>query len=72
MEQLEQAEKFEAMHREQGIQEALRNMPTGESLTHCEECGEPIPEARRKAAKGCTHCIECAEFVQQRRSGGKI
>ena len=24
-------------------------LPTGESLSDCEECGEPIPPARRKA-----------------------
>lgn len=65
MEQLEQAEKFEAMHRQQSIQEALNMLPTGESRTHCEECEEPIPEARRQAVKGCTHCVECAELLQR-------
>jgi len=35
------------------------NRPAGESSTHCEECGAPIPEKRRIAAKGCTRCAEC-------------
>lgn len=30
-----------------------------ESEEFCEECDEPIPEARRIAVKGCTHCVAC-------------
>lgn len=29
------------------------------SATHCEECCEPLPEARRKAYPGCTMCVDC-------------
>ncbi|WP_424933508.1 DksA/TraR family C4-type zinc finger protein [Amaricoccus macauensis] len=36
-----------------------RRGPTGESLTHCAECEEPIPEARRKAIPGVKLCIDC-------------
>jgi phage/conjugal plasmid C-4 type zinc finger TraR family protein len=36
-----------------------RGRPMGESLTHCAECGEPIPEARRKAVPGVKLCIDC-------------
>ena len=31
----------------------------GESLAFCEECGESIPEARRKAVPGVRLCIKC-------------
>ncbi len=34
------------------IHRARRNVPQGESLLYCEECGEEIPEARRKAMPG--------------------
>jgi len=45
-----------------------KNMPTGESHTHCADCGEPIPQARRMAAKGCARCAECqAEHEQLER-----
>lgn len=27
----------------------------------CAECGEPIPDARRKALPGVGLCVECAE-----------
>jgi len=32
---------------EDAVQRARSQMPKGESLTHCEECDAPIPEARR-------------------------
>ena len=31
----------------------------GESERYCQECGEPIPEARRKALKGVRFCVTC-------------
>jgi len=31
----------------------------GESLTHCEDCGEKIPEARRQAIAGARRCMTC-------------
>ena len=37
----------------------LRRQPQGESLTHCAECDEPIPEARRAAIPGVKLCILC-------------
>jgi phage/conjugal plasmid C-4 type zinc finger TraR family protein len=38
---------------------ARARMPAGESLDHCEECGEPIPERRRAALPGVRTCIAC-------------
>lgn len=35
------------------------HMPQGDSLTHCEECGDPIPEGRREAVPGVRLCIAC-------------
>lgn len=34
---------------EDAVARARGEIPRGESLTECEECGDPIPEARRKA-----------------------
>ena len=42
-----------------------RRGPSGESLTHCAECEEPIPEKRRMAIPGVKLCIDC----QQERDG---
>ncbi len=40
---------------------AREKMAKGESLSHCEECEEPIPEARRKAVPGVRRCISCQQ-----------
>jgi phage/conjugal plasmid C-4 type zinc finger TraR family protein len=37
----------------------LNRSAQGESLTECEDCGEPIPEGRRKAVPGCVRCVIC-------------
>ncbi len=36
-----------------------RRVPEGESRTHCAECEEPIPEARRRAVPGVKLCVAC-------------
>ncbi|MEM5516768.1 DksA/TraR family C4-type zinc finger protein [Henriciella sp. AS95] len=35
--------------------------PKGESLTHCVECGEPIPEKRRQLVAGVRLCVDCQQ-----------
>lgn len=41
------------------IARARSELPQGESLTHCEECDAPIPEARRAALPGVRLCVVC-------------
>lgn len=41
------------------VSSARARIPTGESATHCLECGEPIPEKRRLALPGVRTCIAC-------------
>lgn len=41
------------------VQRARSQLPQGESLTHCEECGVEIPPARRAAIKGVRLCVAC-------------
>lgn len=43
--------------------------PGRASRTECEDCGEAIPEARRKAVPGCTRCVDCQQALE---AGGKI
>lgn len=38
-----------------------RKAPAGESLEFCAECGEPIPEARRRALPGVKLCLDCQQ-----------
>ena len=41
------------------VSRARDQLPKGESLSHCEECGAKIPEARRQAIPGVRLCIAC-------------
>tara|TARA_R110000751_G_scaffold95172_3_gene185806 strand:+ start:1439 stop:1702 length:264 start_codon:yes stop_codon:yes gene_type:complete len=41
------------------VQTARARMPVGDSATHCDECEDPIPEARRKAVPGVRACVQC-------------
>ena len=41
------------------IKRARSELPQGESLSHCEECGKAIPAARREAVPGVRLCVAC-------------
>lgn len=53
------SEQIEASISDELARMKARKTPVGESLTHCAECEEPIPEARRVALPGVKLCIEC-------------
>lgn len=38
---------------------------SGNSLTHCEECDEPIPLARQLAVPGVRLCIQCQQELDK-------
>ena len=44
-----------------GVLRAKSRIPQGPSATHCQECGEPIPDARRDALPGVRLCIACQQ-----------
>ena len=46
---------------EDAVSEVRSRLHGGESLTHCEECEAPIPEARRQAVPGVRLCVACQE-----------
>ena len=48
------------------IDHARQRLPKGESLKHCEECGETIPEGRRRAMPGVRLCIKCQSADDER------
>jgi RNA polymerase-binding transcription factor DksA len=41
-----------------GVMRARASLPTGEGETHCLECGDEIPEARRTVLPGVRTCID--------------
>ena len=42
----------------------------GFEALQCQECGEPIPEARRTAGPGVRLCIACQNELDQAESSG--
>jgi phage/conjugal plasmid C-4 type zinc finger TraR family protein len=44
-----------------GISRAKSRLASGPSLTECEECDAPIPEARQRAVPGVRLCVVCQE-----------
>jgi phage/conjugal plasmid C-4 type zinc finger TraR family protein len=55
-----------------GIERARRQLHTGPSLTHCEECGKPIPLARQKAVPGVRLCVNCQEAADRDGQGAGL
>ncbi|MGR3838497.1 MAG: DksA/TraR family C4-type zinc finger protein [Cognatishimia sp.] len=53
------SEQIEASISDELARMQARAKPTGESLTHCAECEEEIPEKRRTALPGVKLCIDC-------------
>ncbi len=53
----------------QGLLEARKRPAPAYSIseTHCVECGEEIPAARRQAVPGCECCIDCQGMREVRR-----
>ena len=48
------------------VSSARARLPSGPGKMHCVECGEEIPEARRKALPGVTTCVACQEKIDRR------
>jgi phage/conjugal plasmid C-4 type zinc finger TraR family protein len=44
-----------------GVNRAQSHLAQGPGLTHCAECGNTIPEARRNAVAGVRLCLPCQE-----------
>ncbi|HFV9305650.1 TPA: TraR/DksA C4-type zinc finger protein [Citrobacter freundii] len=68
---IDQASALETMMREQAIQ-AHRINRDAVSAVKCEECGDRLPEARRKAYPGCTMCVECQGEQELRKKIGRM
>jgi phage/conjugal plasmid C-4 type zinc finger TraR family protein len=46
---------------EDAVKTARGRIAQGESLAECEDCGAPIPEARRRAVPGVRRCVPCQQ-----------
>lgn len=52
----------------EAVERARSKLPTGVSREDCVECGDPIPEARRRAIPGVSLCVGCQ--AEQDRADG--
>ncbi len=57
---------------ESAVQLAKSRIPSGESLTHCEECEEEIPEARRNALPGVRYCVKCQSRLEKKQKKDEL
>jgi phage/conjugal plasmid C-4 type zinc finger TraR family protein len=48
-----------------GIKRVQNRLPQGPSATHCAECGNEIPQARRIASPGARFCVSCQEGLDR-------
>jgi phage/conjugal plasmid C-4 type zinc finger TraR family protein len=65
MDQFDQAQELDAVFRRQALEaHARRPKNVSETRTNCIDCGEPIPEGRRKILPGCIRCIGCATLFE--------
>ena len=49
-----------------GVTSARARMPTGVGASHCLECGDEIPDARRRALPGVRTCVACQSALDSR------
>lgn len=63
----DRAQEREAELRADALADQQRRavLPRKVSAARC-DCGEPIPEARRKALPGVTTCVSCQRDIERR------
>lgn len=49
------------------VQRKLAKQAETPSAEVCEECGDDIPEERRKAIPGVQYCVYCQEYLERHR-----
>ena len=54
------------------VRRARSNVPCGESLHYCEECGDEIPLARRQALPGVRLCVDCQSEADKERHAASL
>lgn len=70
LDDVERGQERQAEFNADSLRDHRQRQKLGAGLTHCEECGEPIPDARRRAQPTATHCVGCLTAIEinQRRS----
>lgn len=62
----DRAQALEQMQRDAAIDAHFAGAcAAGDSLSHCEDCGEPILAARQRIVPGCTRCVPCQQWAER-------
>lgn len=61
---IDRAAEHEAMFLAEALHKARKPFEHTISAETCEDCGDPIPEARRQAVPGCTRCVWCQAYFE--------
>lgn len=61
---VDQAGDLIALQEDIGIQRVRAQLSAGEGAAECCRCGDPIPEARRKAMPGTKLCTWCQDIKE--------
>lgn len=66
LEEADQAQLLSTALSADAVAKIRAAIPKGPSYSHCDECGEEIPEARQKAIQGCKTCIDCQSLKERK------
>ncbi|KIA80579.1 conjugal transfer protein TraR [Chromobacterium sinusclupearum] len=59
----DRASELETEFREQALARHFQQLQSS-GYSHCEDCGEAIPAARRAAIPSCTRCVQCQQQAE--------
>jgi len=66
VDQFDRAQELDAYYRREAMANHQdRTRITTPSRINCIDCGEVIPELRRKLVAGCIRCVSCQELFDQ-------
>lgn len=65
MDIIDNASELEELHRNAALSRTRMHINSA-SATHCRECEEALPEARRIAIPGCQLCASCKSVEELR------
>lgn len=61
--EIDRAQAYDQFYRDLALA-SHRYEPASAGVDTCEDCGEEIPEARRRAMPGCRRCIDCQTTLE--------
>lgn len=64
--QFDRAQQLEEQHRAAALSVHAQRHTDNVSCSHCHDCGDPIPDRRRQAVKGCIRCITCQTLIERK------